>query len=481
METSGGSSQIRRRPGSRWLPLAAGLLAAHFLLPAKASLNEIPDLRPPEREAARVSQAIYEELREMGEERALPEDQQALFDKLEELVHTANELLMEEEDQRFGPTDRSLQIDMDGLRLALDWVSNSEASSGSGVTMGAAHVQFPQAARRMAALQASGAGIARAGRQPSGDDDVLSLVRRDASLGGGASADLVTPWGFFVNVDYSLVDHDRTAQENAFEIDHYGLTLGLDYRWTDATVIGGSVGFARADLDFAEKGGFDGGGMDVDGYNVSAYLIHDVGDFYFNGMVTLGWMDFDLTRNITYESNNPNVPDTNNTAVSSTDGNHYLISLGTGYQYDMRPTTFTPFARFDVLRAEIDGYRESDGGPFNLEVDSQTIRSARSTLGFDVTRPISTGFGVLIPRTSAEWHHEFRDTNPEVGSRFVADPTGTTFFSPGDDTDRNFASLSGSLSVILPRGIQAFAEARTIFGLSNTSVYSFTAGLRGEF
>lgn len=475
------ASSTDRRPRSpghaRTVTIGLGLVAAHLLMPARADLTAVPNLTPPELEAARAAQAIYDALREQGEqqENGLPPDQQAMFDKLEELVHTANE-----QQERDEPTDRTLGVDEEGLAFALDWVANSEASSGSGVSMNAVHTQFAQAVRRIATLQAGGLGIARAPRQPSEDDGILGIVRRDAPH-GGASADLVTPWGAFANVSYGRIDHDRTALENEFAVDHYGVTLGVDYRVHDTSVVGAALGYARADLDFAEKGGFDGGGMDAGSYSMSLYGLHDQGDFYINGIVTLGRVDFDLTRNITYASENPAVDDTDETALSSTDGRQFLVGLATGYQFDLRPTTITPSARFDLLSVKIDGYREANAGPFNLEVDSQTIRSARSTLGVDATRPVPTGFGVLIPRLSLEWHHEFRDPNPEVGSRFVADPAGTTFVSPGDDTDSDFFTLSGSVTAVVPRGVQAFAEVQTVLGLRDTSAYNLTAGVRSEF
>ncbi|MCC5810491.1 MAG: autotransporter outer membrane beta-barrel domain-containing protein [Ectothiorhodospiraceae bacterium] len=451
------------------------VVAAVAVTGVQAQLTDVPNLTPPQRESARASQAVYDALRGQGEQDALPERQQRLFRAIEELVHTANE-----QQETGGPTNRSLQLDEEGLAEALEWVANEEAGAGSGIAINAAYSQFANVVRRLGMLQAGGPGFART-PQDIGNEESVALARFGAPRGGGASADLAGRWSGFVNLSFGQSKRDPTDRENAYDADQYGLTAGLDYRVSDALVTGATVSFSRAELDFDASRSIVGGGMKSNAYALSGYALFDRDAYYVNAIVTLGYMDLDLTRLITYPSNNPNVPDTDQTARSSTSGTQLLLGLGGGYNIDLQPLTISPFARLDVLRIDMDGYREGNAGPFNLRVDKQRIESTRSSLGVEGSYPVAVPFGVLIPQLGAAWHHEFQTDRMEVESRFVDDPGSVTFVAAGDRPDRNFYSLTASLTAILPHGIQTFAQAETVLGLRHTSAYALTAGVRAEF
>lgn len=457
----------------RGYPLVLGV--AILILPAwcQGQLTAIPDLTPPQAESARASQAIYNTLRAEGEQDALPAGQQALFRRLEELVHTANE----QQAIPGEPTDRSLRVDEAELAEALDWVANEEAGSGSGLTVNAAHAQFSHVVQRLAMLQAQETVVAHAGEH----GDTVAFGASEPFGGGAAGDRLAGPWGGFVLLSYGRVERDPTDRENAYDADQFGITAGVDYRVSDSLVAGVSLGYRRAELDFDDSRSVVDGDMTGDTFAFSGYALYEEEDFYLTSILTLGRMDIDLKRGIIYRSDNPDVPDTDETAVSSTAGNYLLLGVGGGYQFDLEPMRIGPVARLDLLRVELDSYRERQAGPFNLDVSRQNVDSLRSSLGMEASYPVATGFGVLIPQFRAEWHHEFRGGRRDVESRFVDDPQETRFVASGDRPDRNFYSISAALTAILPHGWQAFAQAETLLGMRHTSAYNLTAGARLEF
>ena len=443
--------------------------------PAFAQLADIPGLTPAQREAAQAGQDVYQALRPQGEQGELPARQQVLFNAVEAAVHTANELF----DVEGEPTARSLRYDnVDALIEVLDWVANEEVGSGSGLAQDTAYAQFAHVIGRLSMLQAG--GVTYAGSPGATDQDGRIIAFGHGAAGGGAG-DLVSRWGGFAAISYGAVKRDPTDRENAYDADRLGLTVGADYRVTDTVVLGASVGYSRADLDFDSSRSTVGGGIDSDSIAASGYGLYDDGEFYTTGIVTFGHVSVDMDRDITYPSNNPDVPSANETARSSTSGQQLLLGLGAGYQFDLQPMSVGPFARLDVMRIRMDSYRERGAAPYNLRVDSQTIKSLRSTLGVEGSYPVVMNFGALVPGFSLGWHHEFEDDRREVTSRFVADPSGTRFRAEGDRPDRNYYSLNARVTAIFAHGLQAFAEAETILGLRNASAYGFTVGGRMEF
>ncbi|MBA1147438.1 autotransporter outer membrane beta-barrel domain-containing protein [Ectothiorhodospiraceae bacterium WFHF3C12] len=446
---------------------------------AGADLQDLPGLTDPQREAAIASMTVYTALRPEGEEGVLPPEQQVLFDRIEELVHTANELLETPNE----PTDRSLQLDAEGLAESLQWVSTEETAAQGRLAKDTATSQFSNVARRLGELRLGGGGLQLGRLEGDARPAGFALSSGDGRIGGGASADeyAFSRWGAFLNGVYGVSRRDPTDREDAYDADNFGLSAGVDYRLSDALVLGGGVGWSRAEIDFDGSRSTVDGGVDADGYSLSLYGLYDVGWYYVNGIVTYGALDYDLTRRITYPSNNPAVAPVNETARADTDGRQSLIGLSIGAQHEVGAASAGGFLRLDFVDIRVDGYRERNAGPFNLEVDDQQVQSLRSSLGVEGAYRYGTDFGVLLPSVRTAWVHEFRDDSRNVDVGFAADPTGAVFATTTDKPDRDFFTVAGSLAMVLPRGVQAFVDVETVLGLRDTDSTQFVGGVRMEF
>ena len=84
--------------------------------------------------------------------------------------------------------------------------------------------------------------------------------------------------------------------------------------------------------------------------------------------------------------------------------------------------------------------------------------SIRSELGVQLSRAISTNFGVVLPYVGATWVHEFEDRGSDIQARFVVDPYSedfdqlaedlpggnnrpTLFIIPGDENDSKLCPI----------------------------------------
>ena len=129
----------------------------------------------------------------------------AVYIVTRELVHTANELVGS------GPTASSLNLDLEGLGLALRWTAAEEFAAQASMATDFANGQLSNLASRLSALRFGSRGFTFAGMpvNPEGDYRVAGLDRR---LGGGASADegreTYSPWGGFVNGAFGWGEKD---------------------------------------------------------------------------------------------------------------------------------------------------------------------------------------------------------------------------------------------------------------------------------
>ncbi len=446
-------------------------------LDTSGALPNTPGLTEAQLQAALTAQAIYNQLRDDGEAGILPSDQQALFDEVEELVHTAND----QQGIVGEPTDRSLQLDLEGLADALQWVANEEVGAQGSMATDSAFGQMANIAARLGALRLGGGGFRLAARDR--DRTVHSLASAGSPpRGGGASADqLLNRWGVFVNGSYGVAERDPSGREDAFDAKQYSVTAGVDYRFPMGLVLGAAAGITGADVEFDGSQSVVDGDIQADAYSGSLFGLYYLGDFHVSGIFTYGRIDYELTRRITYPSNNPLVPPTSETALADTEGSQILLGLTAGYEWSWQGLTVGPLARLDYLDASIDGYTERNANAFNLEVSDQDIESLVSGLGFELSYAVSTPVGVVLPQARFEWNHEFQDDARRVTAQFVADPTNTNLVALTDEPDRNFYSYALGVSATLPLGIQGFVNYEGVIGRDEVDSRQITAGGRWEF
>ena len=63
--------------------------------------------------------------------------------------------------------------------------------------------------------------------------------------------------GIFINGRLNFGEQDQTQNQDGFDFDTLGVTLGVDYRFRSNLVIGAAVGYSDSEVEF----NFDGGDM----------------------------------------------------------------------------------------------------------------------------------------------------------------------------------------------------------------------------
>ncbi len=303
---------------------------------------------------------------------------------------------------------------------------------------------------------------------------LISELNR-AIRGGGASADdgnAYSRLGMFVNGNVSVGDTETTAQEAGFDFKTSGLTMGVDYRFTDQLVFGGALNYLSNDSDYVTNSG----SLGLEGYSLSAYGTYYYSEQVFvDGILSLGQNSYDSARNF-------QAAGTTHHLTADTDGSEQALTLGAGYEVQMQNLTFVPQARINYLRFKIDSYDEaSSGSGVNLHIDEQEIESLTTSVSANLSVAYSTSYGVFIPYLSIEWEHEFNNDSRAIVARFVNDPSVSSFSVLSDDPDRDYFNLGLGVTATLTNGKSAFLHYEHLLGYADTAQYTVTGGFRLEF
>lgn len=352
---------------------------------------------------------------------------------------------------------------------ALRQIAPEEAAAQSTTGNLIATQQVRNVGNRLAAVRHGIEGVSVAGLSFSVNSLRLGLASGDTSA---------TPsrLGFFVSGTGSGGNRKATTQEDGFDQRTYGLTAGLDYRAGINFVYGGAFGYAKSNLDFADKGG----GLDVGGSNISLYgTFYSSEKSYLEAVLAYNVQTFTSTRAINYTLNSAHVQ---KTAKGNSNSRLYALSLGGGYELlTQKAFAVNMSGRADYLNSRMDSYRETGADELNLAIDAQKISSIMSSLGLQISYAQSYRWGVLMSQLNGSWEHKFKGDAVLIKGSFVADQAQTTFAFKGDNPDREFFLIGLGVSAVLPGGNTSFLHYETTRGKANVSDYSVSLGLRLEF
>ncbi len=333
------------------------------------------------------------------------------------------------------------------------------------------------------ALQGSGGAIPLS---MLGDVFRKDPTANDSEIGKGFSR-----WGFFATGTFGQGNFDPTRSRPGFDFDSASLTAGLDYRFNDAFIAGLALGYNRSNSSLSTGTfGSDPSKSDLNGYSVSGYTTwYSKNDFYVDAVATLGWVNYDLSRNIVYQiiGLEGNLLSIDQDATASPNGRQSLLSLSFGKDFSHGAWSFGPFLRGIYSHLNLDEFSESMSNPMGpgsalgMHVDARHVNSATGILGGKLSYVISRDWGVLTPNASLEWNHEFRNDPQTVVARFIYDPTQTPIVMTDPRQDDSYFNLGVGVSAVLPQGRSGYIYLEHIVGFQGIHENRIALGLRVEF
>ncbi|MGF1528091.1 MAG: autotransporter domain-containing protein [Candidatus Competibacterales bacterium] len=327
-------------------------------------------------------------------------------------------------------------------------------------------------------------------------DPHLRVDQADAA-DGLADDPLTSPtgWGVFAEGNVTLGERDETDFESGFDFSAISLTLGTDYTFANGLSLGLAGGYS---LDDADIDG-DGGDVDVDGLNLTAFGVWLVDDLVSEGdlgYVTVagiyGANDFDLERRISYTRTDGSQFTTRTTGDTTSD--EFALQLGLGYQRLLGPGVETDFnARLRYTHTQVDGYREDGGDGLALELEDYDFDSLTLSLGVRVARPFSTRLfnrpTQLTPSFEVEWQREFEDDPITVESQLIngedisgVDDVNNSLVFDTDGFETNVFRLGGGVSLWIPElSLQSNLNYQVDLGRDDEIRHRVNLGVRWDF
>lgn len=372
------------------------------------------------------------------------------------------------------------------VTVALGQMLNEEIAAQDDAAFTTTGAQFDNLKARIAALRSGTQGVSFDGLALAGSGGALPLSFLPSAIvadeGGSdeVGADF-SRWGFFASGTVGRGDRDNDGDSPGYEFDTYGLTAGIDYRYSDKLVFGGALGYTDNDTDVNG----DQGSLQTQGYSASLYGAWYQGDAWFaDAVLTWGSNSYDLTRRVRYQIGSSQI---DQIASASPDGDQLQFALSAGRDFNRGAWSFGPYARVTTTSIDFDGYIErmsspgAPGGGLAMAVEDRKLESLEGVLGGKASYTMSTSWGILIPHVQIEALHEFEDDPDAIVSRFANDPTGTSIMITPDAVDTDYFNIGLGLSGVFANGRSAFLYYERRAAQRDFSQDSLAIGVRIEF
>ena len=303
----------------------------------------------------------------------------------------------------------------------------------------------------------------------------------------------IGPFSLMLNGGKTWIDRDRdiTDAERGYDGDIWAAELGMDYRVSDRTVVGGFLGYETTDYEFdKDESGVNFTPQSNSGENESdSYSITLFGSHYLDkklaieGSAGYSTTDYKFQRNVVFQESTRTTPQTNVRTEGKPDGDEYWFSLGASYDFEREELSYTPYIRATYIKSDIDSYTEKDlnGSGLQMRIDGDDRTSVTTTAGIRASYAVSMDWGVLLPQVHAEYEHEFDQDAQQSTTSYVLDADKNKFSLEGDDPERNYFNLGAGVVAIMPNGWSAFLNYTGLVGYDDLKRHQLTAGLRMEF
>jgi autotransporter-associated beta strand protein len=363
-------------------------------------------------------------------------------------------------------------LDADNLNQLIkdiQHINPDTLTSTSSVGSSTSNVHLQNLQLRMEAVQSGASGFSAMGFHVTDNStgDTSGYAGPSGPDGKGGKEVIPPPadnrWGSFITGAGEFDRIGDTAAARGFNLDSGGITLGVDYRFTDHFVAGIFAGYTYTGINIA-----DGGRIAVDAGKAGLYATYFDGGFYVDTAVQGGYD--------TYETNRAGL---DGNAHSSPVGGDVNVLFTPGYNWTVGGLTFGPTAKFQYAYQSTNGFTES-GSLAPLSVDSQHSNSLISGFGMKASYDWKIGGIVIRPELRLEWEHEYGDVATSVTSQ-LASGAGDPFTVTGPEIGRDSLHLGAGGAVVFTDRISAYLYYDGEFFRTNYDSSTVTGGFRFTF
>lgn len=296
------------------------------------------------------------------------------------------------------------------------------------------------------------------------DSDGPAMGIGNGGSGGGAGG----PWTVWTGGAIRFGEREADTGRLSQDFESEGITVGADYRFSRSFAAGLGVGLGRDTVDV----GIDGSRSRGEAKTIAVYGSHMLGKRVF-----VDWLggyqdlDFDLRRYVTL---------TGLLVNSKRSGHQWFGTLSAGADFESGNWQLTPYARFDITRATLNGYTESSGSMFDLTFLDQNVNFTSLGAGMRFKYRQELSWATLLPQLRAEYQRHI-ERSADARVTYVDRVSGPFSTIPLAGVGREELTLGAKLELLLDTNWALATEYTGRFSPGNGSDNMVQLGVKVQF
>lgn len=243
-------------------------------------------------------------------------------------------------------------------------------------------------------------------------------------------------WGAWLS---GTATFGSSGRANGLDFRTDGITVGMDRALGEALLVGVAASFGRNESELDD----DASRMDADQRSLAIYGLWRMGgNLFVDGVVGTGRLGFDMQRWST---------DADAMSAGNRDGDQRFASVALGYEHRGSALTLTGYGRVDASRTELDGYRETGLGVYDLAYRRQVLENSAVALGLEGSWLVGGASGRVRPFWSVEYRQAIDDKG-EAAMNYVVLPAASDYRLRMSTYNDNALSLSAGFDLVMQRG-----------------------------
>ncbi len=294
-------------------------------------------------------------------------------------------------------------------------------------------------------------------------------------------------WSAYAQLRFDSDERKQSLNEDGFDRDARGLTLGADRRFGANLYVGGALSLHRSDSDYTDNSGT----LDADdtAFHLYSGWQNEAG-FHLDGLLGLTRSDISQVRKVGYTLGTTVVDQSYD---SGFDSEERLLALTAGFRFNRDALNLNPYLRIEAIDASTDAYTErsrapdANGAGWALSVGELEENFTRLSAGLRAAFVISGENGVYQPFLDIAWISVSGLDAQAANVRFAGDLSTNVSQSPlqfllaADEEDDGYGSVALGVSAQWANGFAGFAGLRQNVGDDRLDTRQIDLGLRYEF
>lgn len=275
-----------------------------------------------------------------------------------------------------------------------------------------------------------------------------------------------SPLSAYILVDGGGGRRSSQATATGYRWDNVGGTVGFEYRLAPNAMLGAAFNYSNPTQKLARGLG----SAEADNYQFGLYGGWNGRNAFLQGVATLGWQNYDLTRTGVLKP-----------LVASPSGTTAAAALKAGYLFDFGAARLGPIAGLTYARARLGGYTETGDPALALKVGAQTQEAWIGSIGAQLRYPLMLGATALNTYLNLTLESDLKGNGRMVSYAAVSAPLIVNAWTIPGQGSRLYGRVAAGASANLGANWAMSVNLTSTLARKGGDDYSGSVGLKYSF